>query len=761
MANHRRFTHEDAVALSKSGTHGAFLSLLTHYISGERAERDIAATAIKKAWNREGAIEALNERLQQSTGEDKYKLLKLGIRLNRAEYLADYLDSYLKYHDDSIPLSKEHLQLATPPLSDREKLFVQRHIILRHNYHPTLLKLCSDYKSEQFYNSVFNSLINDGPHTDVVSFIAHHLDSYPEQKQEEFFDVLLDILSTKGLRSDYVSFIAYNKEYLELLQPEIREAILSQTAPLEEYGRFLNPAIQENKDIFMHCGGCIPLYPFIANNCWGPLQPDEYEYPINAAICIRNNSLKDLPDQDIEALRQEIDSAIAGVTTTETYNDTALIDFFKAIGRSDFTLAENCLIKLDKQSRVFSDLALRTLSQMRSKYAYREMTSVIIASADRSKQFRYAIALINNFPERSAALYHLVKDMDDEKLAARIADFTQGLQETGTIDNAHAEPAIVEHEGYGITVLDHNIIISDLIAQLCNKISANALYAAVGFVFSSGIRLLEPALNAIALNNGHVELIAGSLQNSNAESKQSKIDKSTVKLLNSLHEQFDFSLFAYREAFYHGKFYYISNGKEAYVISGSSNISKTAYLDNYEFDTLVHIPDAAGEQDQFIKWYRSFKAECEQITHLDESKFNDLQWDSEQDAFTNDYIKKVSTTEIQHRIDALTDEDTKFRLNMWMSHQPADIYSELGINALDSYVVFLFPANSLAVFESFTPGNAYYTFRYDDFERLLSQVAGMTKTQMMISSNFLNRGYHIQNKERLTGIIARLFAEYK
>lgn len=69
-----------------------------------------------------------------------------------------------------------------------------------------------------------------------------------------------------------------------------------------------------------------------------------------------------------------------------------------------------------------------------------------------------------------------------------------------------------------------------------SAIILNALYAAVGFVFSSGIRLLEPALNTIASNNGHIELIAGSLQNSNAESKQSKIDKSTVKLLNSLHE---------------------------------------------------------------------------------------------------------------------------------------------------------------------------------------------------------------------------------
>ena len=79
--------------------------------------------------------------------------------------------------------------------------------------------------------------------------------------------------------------------------------------------------------------------------------------------------------------------------------------------------------------------------------------------------------------------------------------------------------------------------------------------------------------------------------------------------------------------------------------------------------------------------------------------------------------------------------------------------------ALDEYIVFLYEANGLAVFESFVPGNAFYTFRYDDFDRLLMQLSGLSKTKMLLASEFLMRGYHIQDKDRLEGKIAYLFRE--
>ena len=96
-------------------------------------------------------------------------------------------------------------------------------------------------------------------------------------------------------------------------------------------------------------------------------------------------------------------------------------------------------------------------------------------------------------------------------------------------------------------------------------------------------------------------------------------------------------------------------------------------------------------------------------------------------------------------------------MNLWLNYGPGEVYSQLSIDALYNYLAFLYPEKELAVFESFEPGNAYYTFRYTDFEGLLSQMSALTKTQMLVASNFLGRGYHIQEKDRLEERIKKYF----
>lgn len=63
-----------------------------------------------------------------------------------------------------------------------------------------------------------------------------------------------------------------------------------------------------------------------------------------------------------------------------------------------------------------------------------------------------------------------------------------------------------------------------------------------------------------------------------------------------------------------------------------------------------------------------------------------------------------------------------------------DLYSSKALPSLQEYIVFLYPGFGLAVFESFVPGNAYYAFRYTEFEKLLNRVSSLTKTQMLMNS---------------------------
>jgi hypothetical protein len=192
---------------------------------------------------------------------------------------------------------------------------------------------------------------------------------------------------------------------------------------------------------------------------------------------------------------------------------------------------------------------------------------------------------------------------------------------------------------------------------------------------------------------------------------------------------------------------------------GSSNISKTAFLSNYELDSFFRVERGSGDDNRFREWYQGFRYEGESLPYLDDEQFEEFNWNSEQQAYGARRVVHISHSEITDRIDKLTDIDTKGRLNMWLSHDQSEILSNLEISALDGYIVFLFVESGLAVFESFVPGNAFYSFRYDDIERLFVQLSKLSKSEMLVASDFLMRGYHIQDQERLESKVEKLFRE--
>ncbi len=309
-----------------------------------------------------------------------------------------------------------------------------------------------------------------------------------------------------------------------------------------------------------------------------------------------------------------------------------------------------------------------------------------------------------------------------------------------------------------IQILPQKIIISELLMKLAKEINASEFYAAVGFVFLSGLEMLYPTLKYLKDNNGNIEIISGSLQYFDIKDKNTKIDKKTVGFLNKLISDFSLNLYTYRESFYHGKFYYLSSSERAYVLIGSSNISKTAFLENYELNILYTIDVNSEYDNQFIKWYNNFKSQCISIDYLDIDKYEDFIWDSELDIYSSSYIHKISHSEVNNKISELSDEDTKFRFNLWMNNNPSEIFKDLGIKALSDYIVFLYEEHGLAVFESFMPGNAYYIFRCYDFEQLLKNISPLTKSEIALSKDLINRQYHISDKEKLSDKITKLFA---
>ena len=213
-----------------------------------------------------------------------------------------------------------------------------------------------------------------------------------------------------------------------------------------------------------------------------------------------------------------------------------------------------------------------------------------------------------------------------------------------------------------------------------------------------------------------------------------------------------------------GSFSYLSNQNKAYVIMGSSNLSMTAFNENYEMD-VIQVVKKGSEQDlAFLKWYEELRENCIELQHLDENKFEEFGWNSELDIFSDDRHSamnkgRISVEAALEKLKELSDEETQFRIKLWMKHNPA-IYDKdfVEVESLKGYSMFVFEENKLVIFESFEPRNSYYTFRCPHgVNDLIKEIKNMTKTQMQLSENFVIRGNHTKNRENLIARIDKIF----
>lgn len=323
-------------------------------------------------------------------------------------------------------------------------------------------------------------------------------------------------------------------------------------------------------------------------------------------------------------------------------------------------------------------------------------------------------------------------------------------------DNSHDNILkLIESRGNITNILDTNTI-ALVIKEILEQKKILSFFIAVGFVYESGLNVINEVLKTIPYPC--VELVAGSLQYYENESSDNKIDKRTVQFLNELLKNKKIKLFTNPERFYHGKFYYLSNSEKAYIITGSSNISKTAFEKNYELDVLHIVEKNSPLDNMFLEWYGFLKEKCIQIYKLDESKFDDLEWNSELDVFYALSNHILTPKELIERIEKITDEEVKFRLSLWQNHNPTKVYEDTVVEAFKGYSLFVFRQIEIAVFESFTQSNAYYVFSCPKGEAdLISRIKNMSKYEMRLSEHYIKRGNHIQDRENLKRKIDKYF----
>lgn len=309
-----------------------------------------------------------------------------------------------------------------------------------------------------------------------------------------------------------------------------------------------------------------------------------------------------------------------------------------------------------------------------------------------------------------------------------------------------------------IIMFDSNRLLSEQLYELVAPMKLKKAVFACGYCFKSGLSLLNKIIAKTVYDNIPVQFIVGSLQKYRAcvdgDGTITGIDKATAQLLNQYLDRENVQLYTCESRFYHGKIYKFESEKETVVCIGSSNISRSAYASNYELNIGFVLPNDSELKHNFDLLIQRVIKSSALLDHLDETVFGDNEINMEGSAV----ISKLSLSSVQKRINELTNEEVKYRLNLWMSYSPAVVAEDLGVKSLPNYFVFVYPSKKLMVLESFSAGNAYFCLKYSDsFESEINRIANLSKTEIFQYSQMSKRGYHTANKFTLESNIRRYF----
>lgn len=303
-----------------------------------------------------------------------------------------------------------------------------------------------------------------------------------------------------------------------------------------------------------------------------------------------------------------------------------------------------------------------------------------------------------------------------------------------------------------VAIVSSEDTIPNILYNLAVSLKANKMYVATGFVYDSGLQMIEPATYIVKhMPNSQVEFVVGSLQMYGNKSVKN-MNRKTAKRLNLLRERrMCDHLYTCRERFFHGKFYYISNGEVSFVISGSSNVTKPAYDKNYEFDIIqkfdLRDEQQAALEKNFVDWFIELKSSCEEIGELDVSQFE-----------ANCYDNEEGTKAVSKILKTLTDEQEKKRYYYLLGYNPSEIQEfpfkrDRAKRVFKDYSIFVYETMNLVVLEGFSYGNSCYIFSTNDIDALMSTIDWKSKIDVQALSCFVATVKHDESyKETLDSI---------
>lgn len=305
------------------------------------------------------------------------------------------------------------------------------------------------------------------------------------------------------------------------------------------------------------------------------------------------------------------------------------------------------------------------------------------------------------------------------------------------------------NENYETIIINSEDALNSHINYLIKNIGCKSVDIASGFAKISGFYLLEDGLNFILNKSGNVRLLIGSLREyiSNGNIDACEIDKGTAVYINTLIQN-NVIVKTYKERFYHGKIYFIHGEDLSCVIVGSSNISKSAFVDNLELNILFVFKNNSQKDIEFKKWYNNLWEKSSTITNLDENIFQDIK-EKEDDKGLNYSIERESPKikEVEREFEYLR----QFQPNKEISNV------KFFEGCQDEYSAFYFEKyNKMLVLDSLNYHNAIYIFKnVDNVETFLNSLK--TKDSSKKKREYVDNIRHGSDNDRSHELRVREF----
>ena len=296
-----------------------------------------------------------------------------------------------------------------------------------------------------------------------------------------------------------------------------------------------------------------------------------------------------------------------------------------------------------------------------------------------------------------------------------------------------------------IVVVSRDDDISNILFKLAVEIDANKLYIATGYVYRSGLEMLEPVFTYItSKEEGEVRLTIGALQNYRTDKSIKGINRETANTLNrSMSMGLVSNISTYESSFYHGKYYYVTNGTIGYLIVGSSNVTETAFLRNLELDVLYKFDSSDPAQkrleENFLGWYWGFQSECVSLESLNPARF-------ESNLFIDDSKQGYPGSKMDRLVKKLTTVEEQERYKFLLGFKPTSVeerpFTRKDVRPFKNYSVFLYEEKNIAVLECFSYGNSSYVFEISSVDDIIRIIANKSKEAVKKDNFFISDVRH-------------------